>query len=189
MPYSKLYTMNKKIILIAILLLQIFTFQLHAQDRGSKVESIKIAFLSERLNLDPKTAEKFWPIYNQYDDEMRKVVQESKRSNDNRTAEEILDQEQKAIDIKRKYSAIFLKVISNEQLTSLFQAEKEFNKMLLRRMNKAEQRQQNHGGPNQQSDDRRMNSPRNQDNMENRPSNRQPRSDAQPNDGSMRRGR
>lgn len=180
--------MNKKIILIAILILQFFTFQLDAQDRGSKVESIKIAFLSQRLNLDPKTAEKFWPLYNQYDDEMHKVLQDSKRTNDNRTAEEILDQEQKAIDIKRKYSVLFLKVISNEQLTSLFQAEKEFNKMLLRRMNKAEQRQQNREGQgtNHPMNDRRMNSPRNQENMDSRPSERQSR----PTDGgSMRRSR
>lgn len=115
---------------------------LQAQQKGEKIESIKIAYLSEKLNLDPKTAERFWPLYNQYDDEMRVVIQESKRANENRDADEILDQEQKALDIKRKYSTQFLKVLSNEQLATLYRSEKEFYKMLLRRMDKMEQRQE-----------------------------------------------
>ncbi len=133
--------MYKQFLLTTFLFLQILSLPMMAQN-GGRVESLKVAYLSEKLNLDPKTAEKFWPLYNQYDDEMRKVIQESKKPNDNRTAEEILDQEQKAIDIKRKYSALFLKVLSNQQLTQLFQSEKQFNIILRQRMNKIENRQE-----------------------------------------------
>ena len=133
--------MFKKFLFSVLMILQIISFSAKAQHKGEKVESIKVAYLSEKLNLDPRTAERFWPLYNQYNDEMRKVL-DGRKANDNRTAEEILDQEQKAIDIKRKYSSMFLKVISNEQLTQLFQSEKEFNKILLRRMNNMENRQQ-----------------------------------------------
>ncbi len=150
--------------------LQMVSFNAFTQSRADKVESIKVAYLSEKLNLDTKTAERFWPVYNQYDDEMRQVLQESRKVNDNRSAEEILDQEQKAIDIKRKYSAMFQKVISGEQLTQLFQSEKEFNRILLRRMNKMEQKKQNMQHENQ--DTRFRNRPgmnqRNPGNMENR---------------------
>lgn len=132
----------KKTVLFFVMLLAGLPGILQAQQRGEKIESIKVAYLSEKLNLDPKTAERFWPLYNQYDDEMRLVIQESKRANENRDADEILDQEQRALDIKRKYSAQFLKVISNEQLATLYRSEKEFYKMLLRRMNKMEQRQE-----------------------------------------------
>lgn len=131
----------KKCLLFFLFLFTGTSFVLQAQQKGEKIESIKIAYLSEKLNLDPRTAERFWPLYNQYDDEMRLVIQESKRANENRDADEILDQEQKALDIKRKYSTLFLKVISNEQLATLYKSEKEFYKMLLRRMNKMEQRQ------------------------------------------------
>jgi hypothetical protein len=130
-----------KFLPLFILPIIVISFSTFAQ-RGEKVESIKIAYLSEKLNLDPKTAEKFWPIYNQYDDEMRTVIQESKKANDTRTVEEIIDQEQKAIDIKRKYNALFLKVLSNEQATKLYQSEKEFHRILLRRMNKIDRRAQ-----------------------------------------------
>ena len=146
--------MYKKISLIALFIISFFAKQIVAQSNGDRVESIKVAYLSEKLNLDPKTAERFWPIYNQYDDEMRKVIQESKRANDTRSVEEILDQEQKAVDVKRKYSGLFQKVINGEQLSNLYQAEKEFHKILLRRMNRMENRQQ------QRQDAPRMERPR-----------------------------
>ena len=123
-----------------------FQWNSKAQNRSDKVESIKIAFLSQQLHLDPKTAERFWPIYNQYDEEMHQVLRDSRKANDQRSVEDILDQEQRAIDIKRRYSVLFLKVISNEQLSKLYQAEHEFNRMLIRRMNRMENKKRN---PNQ----------------------------------------
>ncbi len=93
--------------IISLSLLLLFTTLLNAQNRGERVETAKVAFLSERLQLAPQTAEKFWPIYHQYDEEIRTLLQEKRNKNDERSAEEILDQEQKALDIKRKYSALF----------------------------------------------------------------------------------
>jgi len=133
----------KQIVIVLFVVIQLSAFNALAQIRHGKVESIKVAYLSEKLNLDPKTAERFWPVYNQYDDEMHNAVNDLKRGNDTRSADQILDREQRTIDIKRKYSAQFLKVISNEQLGRLFQSEKEFNQILLRRMNKMENRQKN----------------------------------------------
>jgi hypothetical protein len=130
--------MKKIFLLVPILIGQLAI----AQPRGEKVASIKIGFLTEKLHLDPKTAEQFWPIYNQYDDEIRSLIQDKRNKDDQRSAQEILDQEQKAIDIKRKYSAQFLRVINNEQLGQLYQSEREFNMMLIRRMNKMENRQE-----------------------------------------------
>lgn len=133
----------KQIVIGLVVFFQLSAFNALAQSRQGKVESIKVAYLSEKLNLDPKTAERFWPVYNQYDDEMHNAINDLKRGNDSRSADQILDREQRTIDIKRKYSAQFLKVISNDQLGRLFQSEKEFNQILLRRMNKMENRQKN----------------------------------------------
>ncbi|MBP6623914.1 MAG: hypothetical protein KA198_02005 [Chitinophagaceae bacterium] len=104
-------------------------------NKGEKIESLKIAFIAGKLNLDPKTAEKFWPLYNQYDNEMHGLMQEFKaaKHSDDQQVEDMLDQQQKALDLKRKYTAIFLKVISNEQVSQLFRAEKEFRQMVLKR--------------------------------------------------------
>ena len=128
-----------QIITLLILLIAPSSF---GQNRGERVAGIKIAFLTERLNLDLRTAEQFWPLYHQYDEEIRRLIEDKRKGNDLRTAEEILDQEQKAIDIKRRYSSQFLKVISNDQLNKLFQSERDFNRILIKRMNRMEERKE-----------------------------------------------
>lgn len=104
--------------------------------RGERLEALKVAFITERLSLDAKTAEKFWPIYNQYESEMRAFMQQRKKADDDISAEDMLENEQKALDIKKKYAPQFLKVISNEQLSNLYRAEKDFRQMIIRKMKK-----------------------------------------------------
>ena len=119
--------------IITTLLLSMLLLPVFAQ-RGDKIESLKVAFISEKLNLDASTAQKFWPVYNQYDDEMVAVVQQRRQQNkDERSVDDILDQEQKALDIKKKYAAQFSKIISSQQVNQLFSAEKEFRKMIVKR--------------------------------------------------------
>lgn len=129
--------------LLSALLLVFLSLAAKAQrpGRGERIESLKIAHISGKMNLDPQTAERFWPLYNQYEAELQQVVMERKRmnQNDTRSVEDILEQEQKALDIKRKYSTLFLKVIDNNQLNQLVQAEKEFRQMLIRRSRRMEE--------------------------------------------------
>lgn len=134
-----------------ILILTFFTFftlsSFAQQDKGERIETLKIAHISNQLNLDSKTAERFWPVYHQYEAELRQVVMEKRQLNqsDNRSAEDIIDQDQKALDIKRKYNAQFLKIIDNNQVNKLYDAEKDFRKMLLRRTQRMENN--NDGNP------------------------------------------
>lgn len=127
-----------KIYFIAILLLfnPILSFS-----QSDKVRSLKISYLSDKLNLDPQTAERFWPVYRQYEDEMAAIVREKRQNqNESRSAYDILDQEQKALDIKRKYSEQFSNIIGNNQLNRLYQSEKDFRQMVVQRS----MQQQNH---------------------------------------------
>jgi membrane-bound ClpP family serine protease len=102
--------------------------------RGERVASIKVAFIANKLNLDPKTAERFWPVYNQYDEELHNLIEEKRRAKkDDASVEDMLDTEQKVVDLRKKYTAQFSKIISNDQIATLFRAEKEFRQMLLRR--------------------------------------------------------
>jgi hypothetical protein len=146
-----------------IIFLLIINFSSFSQ-RGEKLESLKVGFLTNKLNLDARTAEQFWPLYHQYENELLVVVQERRRMNQNETrnADEILDQEQKALDIKRKYSNLFSKVISGEQLNQLYRAEKEFRQMVINRSQKKELNFRNNNERTGRFD-------RNQENMEARP--------------------
>lgn len=40
------------------------------QERKDKIKSLKIAFISQKLALTSEEAEKFWPVYNKYDDKI-----------------------------------------------------------------------------------------------------------------------
>ena len=122
----------KKLILLFTLFVSL-TFGAVAQ-RGERIEALKVAFITEKLKLDSKTAEKFWPIYHQYESEMRAFMQQRKKEKDDLSAEDMLEGEQRALDIKKKYAPQFLKVISNDQLSDLYRAEKEFRQMIIRKM-------------------------------------------------------
>ena len=54
-------------------------FRIKAQDpgdetRAEKIQSLKIAFITQKLQLTTDEAEKFWPVYNQYDNEIRSLT-------------------------------------------------------------------------------------------------------------------
>lgn len=116
--------------------------------RREKMESMKIAHIAQKLNLDPKTAEVFWPVYNQYENEMRSLIQATRaqRNDEDFNVDEMLEREQKALDIKKKYTGQFNRILKPEQVTGLFQAEKEFRQMLMR---KAREQQGKQREPNQ----------------------------------------
>ncbi len=41
--------------------------------RAEKIQSLKIAFITQKLQLTPDEAQKFWPVYNQYDKEVHSI--------------------------------------------------------------------------------------------------------------------
>ena len=56
--------MKKTITLVAILCFALNSFSQNI--KKDKITSLKVSYLTERLELTPKEAEKFWPIYNKY---------------------------------------------------------------------------------------------------------------------------
>jgi hypothetical protein len=94
------------------------------------IEALKIAFISRQLQLTPDEAEKFWPVYNQYSNEIHVVIKNDP---------DILDRDQKILDIRKSYSAQFIKIIGPERTNHLFEAEGKFRQLLI----EAIQRRQN----------------------------------------------
>ncbi|MBO9563098.1 MAG: hypothetical protein J7621_10005 [Niastella sp.] len=102
---------------------------------GGRVEAVKIAYLTQKLNLSPEEAQKFWPIYNKYAAEIRKVRVDGKLNN-----EKEIDIEEKLLAIRKKYNSEFSKVLSAEKVNAFFKAEKEFGTQLQKEL--LERRQQ-----------------------------------------------
>jgi len=84
------------------------------------LEAYKTAFITQRLNLSPEEAQKFWPIYNIYISEIRQANADYRRDGDE------LKHQEARLNIKKKYSVEFLKAISPPKINDFFKAEIDF---------------------------------------------------------------
>lgn len=116
----------KKFVLILAIFFSGFTV-LFAQDnndpRGERIQALKIAFITQKLDLTANEAQKFWPVYNQYDQEIRSI-----------NRKDVIQSEQQLLDIRKKYKPSFEKVIGQPKLNKLFNAERDFRSVLIRRL-------------------------------------------------------
>jgi hypothetical protein len=117
---------------ILYLMLLLLPFSGMAQDgiRGEskqRLEAIQIAYLTKELSLTSQDAEKFWPVYNKYQDELRGLLR-------NGGEEDVLNRQQKALDIRKKYKPDFVKILGGDRTNKLFQAEDKFREMVKREL-------------------------------------------------------
>jgi hypothetical protein len=132
---------------ILVLLLSCATI-LSAQDRRpmkDRVDAMKIGFLTDRLNLTPEEAKTFWPVYNQYSDELEKLrkgrreniinARENFDSMSDAQLEKAVDSEiafrQNELEILKKYHPQFKKILPIKKVAKLYKAEEDFKRKLL----------------------------------------------------------
>lgn len=140
---------------ILVLLLMVITLGLSAQQTPQeKIEAAKIALITERLNLTPDQAQRFWPIYNEFaqrQQEIRQNFAQQRRNHDPKTASEEenkrmlqlgLQAKEQTVQLEKQYSERFLEVINSRQLMSLRKAEDDFKAMVLSRLRDQQQKRQ-----------------------------------------------
>ena len=92
---------------------------------GSMAESLKIAYITKELNLTTVEAEKFWPVYNAYQAEIKKAKKDNMQNPDPLVLEEQI------LNIRKRNKDNFKKVLgSDERANKLFIAENDFGKMI-----------------------------------------------------------
>lgn len=108
-----------------------------------KIESLRIAFLTDYLSLSPEESQKFWPVYNLMRDEIKAVMDKEmtliKKRDINTLSDaelsklinEHFENEQKMLDIKKKYAEEFKKILPLKKVALLADAENEFKRKLL----------------------------------------------------------
>jgi len=115
--------------IVLILLLTIGSFgMLKAQD-GERLQALKIAYLTKKLDLSPEEAQRFWPIYNKYTEEIRNIRIEQLQK---KTPE--LEVEDKILGVRKKYNGEFNKALSAEKVDRFFRSEKDFNILIQREL-------------------------------------------------------
>ncbi len=128
-----------------ILLAQDETPQVN-KEMMEKIEAARIGLITERLELTPEQAEKFWPIYREFAQERRSIQQNLRElrqeANTGNISEDqskelvkkAYDLKQRELSLEKTYSDRLMEVITARQLMSLRQAETDFRDELIRRI-------------------------------------------------------
>lgn len=116
------------------------------QNKKEKLDALKIAYITETLQLTPDEAQVFWPVYNKMEAEM-KSIRKARRKNRMETKQNFesmsdtqlkaaieseLSFEQQELDVKRSYNQKFLGILPVKKVALLHQAREGFKRKLLR---------------------------------------------------------
>lgn len=122
-------------------------------DQREKMEAQRVAFITQSLNLTPDEAKVFWPVYNEFDTKRHELKKSFRESGDlskadidkltEKEASQILDNQivesQKFLDLRKEYHAKFKSVLPAVKVLKLYDAEREFQKMLMEKMRQHKQ--------------------------------------------------
>jgi len=109
-----------------------------------KIEALRVAFLTKYLDLSTEEAQKFWPVYNAMQkeiDAVRTSESDLRKGKDvdamtdeelNKMINQHFDNEQKLLDIKKKYLEEFKKILSLKKVALLADAENEFKREVMK---------------------------------------------------------
>ena len=142
--------MKTKNHLLAILLLVSFSLcdkEKKMLEKKEEIFALKVAFITNKLPLTSSEAEKFWPIYNAFEDKLFELKHEKslvflKRMDDaplskmsEKEAELLLakmeSNEEEIFQMRKKLFISLKPILSQVKLIKLKKAEEEFNKKLL----------------------------------------------------------
>ncbi len=119
-------------------------------DRHSKIKALKIAYITDKLSLSTAEAQKFWPIYNEYEEtisQLRRVefneikakfrnqgFIDMSEQEANAVLSKMLDIETQRLEARKKLVAKLKQVFSAKKIILLKKTEDDFNKELLKRL-------------------------------------------------------
>lgn len=124
--------------------------QLKGEFRQKMEERIKtqhIAFISNRLQLTPKEAEQFWPLFNEFHSK-QKTMREAARTDRQKPFDEMtdaevekliageLDLQSRELELRKEYYQKFKAIISVKKIAKLYRAERDFKMTILENFKK-----------------------------------------------------
>jgi hypothetical protein len=116
-------------------------------EKREQIKVMKIAFLTTELNLTPSEAEKFWPIFNAFDDKQfelkhQKMINTLKKMDDaaiDKISEkeaglmlaQMEETEEQLHQLRKKFIANLKNILPSVKILKLKKSEENFNKKLL----------------------------------------------------------
>jgi hypothetical protein len=110
-------------------------------DRDDKIKALKVAFITEELDLSSESSEKFWPIYNSHHKAEREIKGKfyPKNKMEDMSDEEAMafidnriKMEEQLLVLNKQYIADLKMVLEPKQIARLYGLEREFKRKMLR---------------------------------------------------------
>ena len=148
--------MNKlQVLCISLLVFLIGIFTANAQNRNqgngpqrARIDAQKVAFITDQLQLTPEEAQKFWPVYNQFNSQKEDLNQDFMLTNqkfkknfdtmNDKDASDLADSyikhAQKVVDLQKEFHGKLKDVLPPKKLLKLYNVERDFQRLLLQRL-------------------------------------------------------
>ncbi|MFC4721267.1 hypothetical protein ACFO5O_02955 [Geojedonia litorea] len=144
----------KKLIVLACFFT--FTAFVNAQDkgRGERIKALKVAFITERLELSENEAQKFWPIYNSFEESYHKLRKQAYDKRKKENLESLSEEEAKTLltemsvienqkhKLREQFTKDLLKAIPAKKIILLKATEDAFNKRMFEEYKKRRQKKE-----------------------------------------------
>ena len=125
-----------------LMLVSLCIGRMSAQDDvpGGRLKAMKIAYITNLIQLTPYESQKFWPLYNLYEADLKKVRDKynSERNPALLSDQEVekylqdgFEMEEQLIKVRRDYIQKMKAVISVRKIALLTKAERNFNRTIL----------------------------------------------------------
>lgn len=140
--------MKRFVLFTAALFNCILSFaQADEDERSERIESLRIAFITEKLSLTSKEAQNFWPVFNEFTTQMKALKEKqrelgkqirSKSEMSDAEADKMIQEQmqlrQQELDLAKKYTTEFKKVLPTKKVARLLSLEDEFRQQLMQRL-------------------------------------------------------
>lgn len=131
-----------KTFIITLLLLVSLSGHSQDNDRKERIKALKVAYLTEQLELSKIEAQQFWPVYNAFDEQehaFRKENYSKRKKTDveslseqeaQKMIDDMLSNEKKKYELRENFIKELQKILSSKKIIKLKIAEDEFNKKM-----------------------------------------------------------
>lgn len=126
--------MNRVIILLTTTLISIAAFAQSDNGKRERIESFRVAYFTRQLNLTPEESQRFWPVYNAYRADKKKLRQNYRAEAGGKklTADQQIAYDQKKVDLKKQYKPQLEEALGKEKFNQLLVVEDNFKKELIK---------------------------------------------------------
>lgn len=116
------------------------------EEMSEQLKAMRVAMITQNLNLSADEAAKFFPIYNEYStkrENIKKQLKQNRRESRNLTGTKLEASFKKGFELREQELALdklyfekFKTVISVEKIMELYRTERQFRRMLLKELSK-----------------------------------------------------